>query len=183
MTPKELNQLGNRIKTIRVALGLTMEEFIERIDGKSGRGRSGTVNNWETGKNSPNKKRLAIISKLGNVSVDYLLHGNGSNLLKEKTLLTEIQRLDSKKAQQDVQAIVDRLTDKGGNSIETELLRSVLDLYKNAQRNNNVSAVFKFQSMVYLLIQLFNSESKDDTLSKTNLLKKQLDELIKSIES
>ncbi len=56
-----------------------MEEFIERVDGKPGKGRSGTVNNWETGKNAPNAKRLKKIASLGGVTVDYLLHGTKVN--------------------------------------------------------------------------------------------------------
>lgn len=68
--------LGRRIKAIRLKLGLTMEEFIERIDNKPGRGRSGTVNNWEAGKNAPNKQRLKKIADLGGVSVEYLINGN-----------------------------------------------------------------------------------------------------------
>lgn len=67
--------LGQRIKAVRLKLGLTMEEFIERIDNKPGRGRSGTVNNWEAGKNAPNKKRLKRIAELGGVSVEYLING------------------------------------------------------------------------------------------------------------
>ena len=70
---------GQRIRSIRLRLGLTMEEFIERIDGKPGKGRSGTVNNWETGKNAPNAKRLKKIASLGGVTVDYLLHGTKVN--------------------------------------------------------------------------------------------------------
>ena len=75
--------LGQRIKAIRLRLGLTMEEFIERIDNKPGRGRSGTVNNWETGKNAPNKNRLKRIAELGGVSVEYLLNGCPQLSLKE----------------------------------------------------------------------------------------------------
>ncbi|WP_024526210.1 helix-turn-helix domain-containing protein [Levilactobacillus brevis] len=85
MTTDELNQLGQQIKTIRVNLGLTMEEFIERVDGKSGKLRSGTVNNWENGKNAPNKKRLAAIAKLGNVTVEYLLHGPNFKLARKSS--------------------------------------------------------------------------------------------------
>lgn len=70
---------GQRIRSIRLRLGLTMEEFIERVDGKPGKGRSGTVNNWETGKNAPNAKRLKKIASLGGVTVDYLLHGTKVN--------------------------------------------------------------------------------------------------------
>lgn len=63
-----------------------MEEFIERIDNKPGRGRSGTVNNWETGKNAPNKQRLKKIADLGGVSVDYLINGNHSSAVEIKDL-------------------------------------------------------------------------------------------------
>lgn len=76
--------LGNRIKNIRTSLGLTMEEFIERIDNKSGKGKSGTVNNWESGKNAPNKKRLKQIANLGGVSVEYLLNGSISERLLQR---------------------------------------------------------------------------------------------------
>lgn len=82
MTPEQLKELGERIKFVRTQLGLTMEEFIQRIDGKDGKGRSGTVNNWETGKNAPNKRRLKRIAELGNISVPYL-QGVKPELLKK----------------------------------------------------------------------------------------------------
>lgn len=71
--------IGHRIKNIRLRLGLTMEEFIERIDGKPGKGRSGTVNNWETGKNAPSKQRLRKIADMAGISVNSLLYGNFQN--------------------------------------------------------------------------------------------------------
>ena len=91
--------LGRRIKAIRLQLGLTMEDFIERIDGKPGRGRSGTVNNWETGKNAPNKKRLQKIAELGGVSVEYLINGVKLNVndflnLVDKALNTPLNKKD-----------------------------------------------------------------------------------------
>jgi len=61
---------GERIKEIRMDLGLTMEEFAKRIDDKA---KSGTVSNWETGKNLPNNNRLKKIAELGNVDISYLL--------------------------------------------------------------------------------------------------------------
>lgn len=64
--------LGKRIKYIRENMGLTMEEFIEKIDGSSGKGRSGTVNNWESGQNLPNKKRLKRIAEMGGVDIGFL---------------------------------------------------------------------------------------------------------------
>ncbi|WP_143448956.1 helix-turn-helix domain-containing protein [Limosilactobacillus reuteri] len=86
--------LGQRIKAIRLRLGLTMEEFIERIDNKPGRGRSGTVNNWETGKNAPNKQRLKKIAELGGVSVEYLINGSRLSVANIKKLAKKIERED-----------------------------------------------------------------------------------------
>lgn len=78
--------LGQRIRAIRLRLGLTMEDFIERIDNKPGRGRSGTVNNWETGKNAPNKKRLKKIADIGGVTVEYLINGDRSSAAEMREL-------------------------------------------------------------------------------------------------
>ncbi|MEE6704442.1 helix-turn-helix transcriptional regulator [Limosilactobacillus reuteri] len=91
--------LGRRIRAIRLQLGLTMEDFIERIDSKPGRGRSGTVNNWETGKNAPNKKRLQKIAELGGVSVEYLINGVKLNVndflnLVDKSLNAPLNKKD-----------------------------------------------------------------------------------------
>ncbi|EJF00409.1 MAG: helix-turn-helix transcriptional regulator [Liquorilactobacillus hordei] len=62
--------IGNHIRMIRLDLGLTMDEFAKKIDDKA---KSGTVANWETNKNAPNKKRLKKIAELGNTSVEHLL--------------------------------------------------------------------------------------------------------------
>lgn len=61
-------QLGNRIKSIRLSLGETMEEFGARFNTSKG-----TVNNWEKGRNLPNKKSLLIIANLVNLTVEELL--------------------------------------------------------------------------------------------------------------
>ncbi len=47
--------LGERIKVIRVSLGETMEQFGQRFNTSKG-----TVNNWEKGRNAPNKANLKI---------------------------------------------------------------------------------------------------------------------------
>lgn len=67
------NITGKKIKRIRLEKGLTMQQFIEKIDGlKPGQGSNGTVNNWESGRNMPNARRLAKIAEMGGVSVGYL---------------------------------------------------------------------------------------------------------------
>lgn len=68
--------LGRRIHDIRMQLGVSMDEFAKMVDGTTGKAKSGTVANWETGKNAPNKKRLKAIATLGNISLNYLVTGN-----------------------------------------------------------------------------------------------------------
>ncbi len=52
-------ELGERIKVIRVSLGETMEQFGARFNTSKG-----TVNNWEKGRNAPNKANLKKIADL-----------------------------------------------------------------------------------------------------------------------
>ncbi|AUT04836.1 hypothetical protein SPSF3K_00094 [Streptococcus parauberis] len=61
-------KVGHRIKSIRLAIGESMEEFGKRFNTSKG-----TVNNWEKGRNLPNKKNLLVIATLGNIEVEDLL--------------------------------------------------------------------------------------------------------------
>lgn len=80
-------EVANRIKNIRLGLGLTMEKFGKRLDTSKG-----AVNNWEKEKSLPNNERLKIIAELGNVTVDELLYGNQ----QEYTYNVLINELDNK---------------------------------------------------------------------------------------
>lgn len=60
--------LGERIKLIRLENGLTMEEF-----GKKFNTSKGTVNNWEKGRNKPNKKNMKTIAELGGIKFGELI--------------------------------------------------------------------------------------------------------------
>ena len=60
--------VGEEIKRIRLSRGETMEIFGERF-GTS----KGTVNNWEKGRNLPNKENLKAIADLGNITVEELI--------------------------------------------------------------------------------------------------------------
>lgn len=64
-------EISNRIKSIRLNLGLTMEEFGRKLDTSKG-----AVNNWEKEKSLPNNERLKRIAELGEISVEELLYGN-----------------------------------------------------------------------------------------------------------
>lgn len=62
--------VGARIKSIRLASGMTLEEF-----GQLFGSNKGVVNNWEKGRNLPNKRRIKSIADMANISVHDLLHG------------------------------------------------------------------------------------------------------------
>lgn len=67
-------EVGKRIRYIRTnELGLSMEDFGKKIDDRV---KSGTVSNWETGKNLPNNQRLIKIAELGEIPVNELLYGS-----------------------------------------------------------------------------------------------------------
>lgn len=60
--------LGQRIKEIRINLGVTMEEFGKLLDASKG-----NVSMWESGKVTPNNLRLKAIADIAGISVDELL--------------------------------------------------------------------------------------------------------------
>lgn len=62
--------VAQRIKDLRISLGLSMEEFGKKLSTSKG-----AVNNWEKGKNLPNNYRLKTIAELGETTVEYLLTG------------------------------------------------------------------------------------------------------------
>lgn len=51
--------IGERIREIRINLGETMEQFGKRFNTSKG-----TVNNWEKGRNFPNRENLKKIADL-----------------------------------------------------------------------------------------------------------------------
>lgn len=78
----EISSVGARIRKIRKDLGYSMEQFAKAIDDNA---KSGTVSNWETGRNLPNNERIKRIAELGGFSVRYLLSGSrDSKRLGEK---------------------------------------------------------------------------------------------------
>lgn len=87
---KEVNKddLGQRIKEIRLSLGETAEVFGNRFDPSANRS---LVSAWENGRYIPSPERLKVIAELGNVSVEELLYGKSQDILGKS--LDEIDML------------------------------------------------------------------------------------------
>lgn len=69
--------ISKRIQQIRLDKHLNMSELADMVNLKvGGKAQSGTVSNWEHGKNLPNKKRLQAISEIGQISYLDLVFGD-----------------------------------------------------------------------------------------------------------
>ncbi|CAD5902399.1 helix-turn-helix domain-containing protein [Carnobacterium maltaromaticum] len=67
-----MNQIGERIKTIRLSLGLSMEEFGKLFTPNVDKS---LISRWEKEVNLPNNERIKRIAEIGKVSIDYLKNG------------------------------------------------------------------------------------------------------------
>ena len=68
--------VGERIRSIRLSMGMTTEEFSLIFNPAPSKG---TVSKWEGGKYLPNPKRLTDIAFYGQISVDELLYNLDTN--------------------------------------------------------------------------------------------------------
>ena len=85
-TPMKYSTIGERIRALREALGLSQREFGERI-GRTLRG----VQNYEYNKTSPDEATLILISRTFGVSLEWLKTGKGEMMLKkEEVIPTEL---------------------------------------------------------------------------------------------
>ena len=80
--------VGKRIFNIRNSLNLTLEQFGKDPDINAERSN---VSKWERGATLPNKARLQVIAKIGNITLNELLYGNREKDVEE--LYEELIRL------------------------------------------------------------------------------------------
>ena len=70
--------VGKQIRQIRLSRGYTLQGFGDLMNASRG-----NVQRWESGHCLPNKKRLVVISKLGNMTVNQLLYGGSEQDIEE----------------------------------------------------------------------------------------------------
>ena len=70
LTQLEKEELGTRIKNIRLKKGMTTKEFGSLLGATDS-----NVTSWEKGRTSPNPERLKTIAKIADISIDTLLYG------------------------------------------------------------------------------------------------------------
>ena len=81
--------VGSRIKNIRIKNGHTLKSFGELF------GTLKTnVQKWEIGFNLPNKRRLALISEYGNITVNELLYGFDEDIQRAYIVASRLSEKD-----------------------------------------------------------------------------------------
>lgn len=187
MNELEKKKLGNRIRAIRLDLDLTMDEFAKKVDDKA---KSGTVANWETGKNAPNKKRLAKIAEFGNVSVNYLLHGSvplkdlrllSNELTHSPLTISEVDKLKIKDSISDFNRASSNFYEKQINSIndtfnikslkylsdsELVLANDMAILLATVKKNNN-DEITRHVAILLNMISLTITDGDKNTVNET----------------
>ena len=96
--------VGERIQNIRLSLGESMDKFGERFNTSKG-----TVNNWEKGRNLPNKDNLLKISYIGKISVEELLYGDYNTYLHLKIMELAPKSMEN---YDEYNSLHDNITDK-----------------------------------------------------------------------
>ncbi|PCD84781.1 hypothetical protein CNQ87_10590 [Lysinibacillus fusiformis] len=143
-----LKEVGQRIREIRMKLGLSMDEFAARIDSKA---KSGTVSNWETGKNLPNNERLKKIADLAGVRPKYILTGHPyDNLSPEELeeqmeqdmknqikdgLIREFQEKKYVQLEDFLSSPYDKFIYINGHKLEKEEIEMLIKLFEGKEKN------------------------------------------------
>lgn len=84
--------IGHKIKDIRVSKRMSMEDFGKLLNPPASRG---LVSNWENNYNYPNQSRLKQIAKIGNTTVNQLLHSDILQQFSIEELEAEVKRRKS----------------------------------------------------------------------------------------
>ena len=99
----------NRIKELRSEAGMLQADLAKVL-----KVRQNTVSNWETGRHEPDQDALCAMSKIFNVSIDYIL---GNTDTKKAPTSEEMDALTPK--QKDIIHLMDQMTPEQ----QDELLR------------------------------------------------------------
>ena len=138
--------LNERIKMIRIKMGMTMEEFGKLVLDAN----KSVVSKWEKGLTVPNNERLLRIAELGNISTEYLLSGNPfSELTREEVAAYEVAETKWQKKHWNIKQyqekthvrLEDFLTDSRRNfyisdhKLTNEDIKMLIALYGGKEKN------------------------------------------------
>ena len=130
--------VGLRIRQIRNSLNLTLEEFgkifSSDVNNKLNAGKS-NVSTWERGDSLPNKQRLDIIAKKGNMTVNELLYGSIDEFL-DNNLVSILEYQTGNKVSSNEEYSIARLQFKKWLEDRNITLENIHYIYDYIDQNN-----------------------------------------------
>ena len=130
--------VGLRIRQIRNSLNLTLEEFgkifSSDVNNKLNAGKS-NVSTWERGDSLPNKQRLEIIAKKGNMTVNELLYGSIDEFL-DNNLVSILEYQTGNKVSSSEEYSIARLQFKKWLEDRNITLENIHYIYDYIDQNN-----------------------------------------------
>ena len=130
--------VGLRIRQIRNRLNLTLEEFgkifSSDVNNKLNAGKS-NVSTWERGDSLPNKQRLEIIAKKGNMTVNELLYGSIDEFL-DNNLVSILEYQTGNKVSSNEEYSIARLQFKKWLEDRNITLENIHYIYDYIDQNN-----------------------------------------------
>lgn len=169
------NEVGMRIREIRKKLGLSMDSFAAKIDDKA---KSGTVSNWESGKNLPNNERLKRIAELGNVSMPFLLEG--------KKTIEDIKKIAMEELNNNPEKLgtIIQFFSEANNQITKNLIESAQDTFVGIDSTKNSEGENYYIANARIFFDLYPQETLwlvGSTLARFNELHEEIQDTSKSI--
>lgn len=165
--------VGQRIKSIRLSKGMTLEEF-----GKLFGASRGNVSLWEKGSSIPNNERLKQISEMGSLSVDELLYGTIADrvFLLSKDTFKDIEL--SEELKEEVIDVTTMLAEHNSEDFEISnnyLVRSLKQNLESLQAIDYARSFIKSRDEVW---HNRTTNKTDSTKSYIKYVSYQLDNLI-----
>lgn len=120
--------MNERIKQLRKTLGLTQQEFAERI----GITRN-AVANYETGRNEPIGSVLNLIYNEYNVNPDWLRNGSGEMFIEPATFSLDEYAQANKLNKTEISII------RGFMELNPDTRQAIYNVFSNAFNENNVA--------------------------------------------
>ena len=119
--------MNERIKQLRKTLGLTQQEFAERI----GITRN-AVANYETGRNEPIGSVLNLIYNEYNVNPDWLRNGSGEMFIEPATFSLDEYAQANKLNKNEIYII------RGFMELNPDTRQAIYNVFSNAFNENNI---------------------------------------------
>ncbi len=119
--------MNERIKQLRKTLGLTQQEFAERI----GITRN-AVANYETGRNEPIGSVLNLIYNEYNVNPDWLRNGSGEMFIEPATFSLDEYAQANKLNKTEISII------RGFMELNPDTRQAIYNVFSNAFNENNI---------------------------------------------